>query len=46
MKFESIAFKDKFAKFSEHWSPKVIAEMNANTNTIKLFPTQRELKGL
>lgn len=28
MKFESINFKDKFAKFSAHWSPKVIAEMN------------------
>lgn len=28
MKFESIKFKDKFAKFTEHWSPKVIAEMN------------------
>jgi len=25
---ESINLKDKFAKFSEHWSPKVIAEMN------------------
>jgi len=25
---ESINLKDKFAKFSEYWSPKVIAEMN------------------
>ena len=23
-----INFQDKFAKFSEHWTPKVIAEMN------------------
>lgn len=23
-----INFRDKFAKFSEHWSPKVVAEMN------------------
>ena len=28
MKFESINFKEKLAKFTEHWSPKVIAEMN------------------
>lgn len=28
MKLESINFEDKFAKFTEHWSPKVIAEMN------------------
>ena len=28
MKYESINFADKFAKFTEHWSPKVIAEMN------------------
>ena len=25
---ETINFKDKLDKFSEHWSPKVIAEMN------------------
>lgn len=25
---QSINFKEKFGKFSEHWSPKVIAEMN------------------
>lgn len=24
----AINFKEKFGKFSEHWSPKVIAEMN------------------
>jgi len=24
----SINFKDKFSKFTDHWSPKVIAEMN------------------
>ena len=28
MKFNSINFADKFSKFSEHWSPRVIAEMN------------------
>lgn len=28
MKFESINFKDKFSKFDQHWSPRVIAEMN------------------
>lgn len=28
MKLESISFKEKLAKFTEHWSPKVIAEMN------------------
>ncbi|WP_432734602.1 cupin domain-containing protein [Maridesulfovibrio sp. FT414] len=28
MKFDAINFKDKLAKFSEHWSPRVIAEMN------------------
>lgn len=28
MKFEPISFKDKLSKFSEHWSPKVIGEMN------------------
>ena len=28
MKHNTINFNDKFAKFSEHWSPRVIAEMN------------------
>ena len=28
MKFDRINFKDKFAKFTEHWSPRVVAEMN------------------
>jgi len=28
MKFEAINLKDKYTKFSEHWSPRVIAEMN------------------
>lgn len=28
MKFEAINFKDKFTKFTEHWSPRVVAEMN------------------
>ena len=26
MEFESINLKEKLAKFSEHWSPKVIAQ--------------------
>jgi mannose-6-phosphate isomerase-like protein (cupin superfamily) len=28
MKYPSINFEDKLAKFSEHWSPKIIAQMN------------------
>ena len=28
MKYESINFDNKFSKFSENWTPKVIAEMN------------------
>jgi mannose-6-phosphate isomerase-like protein (cupin superfamily) len=28
MKSKVINFSDKFTKFSEHWSPRVIAEMN------------------
>jgi mannose-6-phosphate isomerase-like protein (cupin superfamily) len=28
MKFDAINFKDKFSKFAEHWSPRVVAEMN------------------
>ncbi|MEW6984143.1 cupin domain-containing protein [Colwelliaceae bacterium 6471] len=28
MKFEAINFKDKFSKFSEHWAPRVVAQMN------------------
>jgi mannose-6-phosphate isomerase-like protein (cupin superfamily) len=28
MKFGAINFKDKFSKFTAHWSPRVIAEMN------------------
>jgi mannose-6-phosphate isomerase-like protein (cupin superfamily) len=28
MKYEPINFKDKFSKFSEQWSPKVIGELN------------------
>ena len=28
MNYQPVNFKDKFAKFSEHWSPKVIAQMN------------------
>jgi mannose-6-phosphate isomerase-like protein (cupin superfamily) len=28
MKHESINFGDKFGRFSQHWSPRVIAEMN------------------
>ena len=28
MKVEPINFTEKLSKFSEHWSPRVIAEMN------------------
>ncbi len=28
MKYTPINFNEKFSKFSEHWSPKIIAEMN------------------
>ncbi|WOH39580.1 cupin domain-containing protein [Thalassotalea fonticola] len=28
MKLKAINFTDKFTKFTEHWSPRVIAEMN------------------
>ena len=28
MELKSINFEDKFSKFAEHWSPKIIAQMN------------------
>lgn len=28
MTYQPISFTDKFAKFSEHWQPKVVAQMN------------------
>lgn len=28
MQFDPINFKEKFTKFNEHWSPRVVAEMN------------------
>ena len=28
MDYQSINFQDKLSKFSEHWSPKIIAQMN------------------
>lgn len=28
MKFDAINFNEKFEKFSEHWSPRVVAQMN------------------
>ncbi|MFN3236991.1 MAG: cupin domain-containing protein [Pseudomonadales bacterium] len=28
MNFDAINFQNKFTKFSDHWSPRVIAEMN------------------
>jgi mannose-6-phosphate isomerase-like protein (cupin superfamily) len=28
MEYQSIDLKDKLAKFSEHWSPKIVAQMN------------------
>ena len=28
MNYQSVNFQDKLQKFSEHWSPKIIAQMN------------------
>ena len=28
MDYQSVNLQDKFSKFSEHWSPKIIAQMN------------------
>ena len=28
MNYQSISFKEKLTKFSEHWTPKIIAQMN------------------
>ena len=28
MKYDAINFSEKFSKFSEHWKPKIIAQMN------------------
>ena len=28
MEYKSINIKEKFSRFNEHWTPKVIAEMN------------------
>jgi mannose-6-phosphate isomerase-like protein (cupin superfamily) len=28
MKYSPVNFEEKFAKFSDHWSPKIIAQMN------------------
>lgn len=28
MNYQPVSFKDKYAKFSEHWSPKIVARMN------------------
>ena len=28
MKYKAVNFQDKFTKFTEHWAPRVIAEMN------------------
>ena len=27
MKYEAVNFQEKFDKFNEHWSPKIIAQM-------------------
>ena len=40
MKYESINFDNKFSTFFEHWSPKVIAEMN--NYQFKLVKTKGE----
>ncbi len=28
MEYSAISFEEKLAKFSEHWSPKIVAQMN------------------
>ena len=28
MEYSAINFEEKLAKFSEHWSPKIVAQMN------------------
>ena len=40
MNDQSINFQDKLAKFSEHWSPKIIAQMN--DNLFKIVKVQGE----
>jgi len=40
MSYESINLEDKFSKFSEHWLPKIIAQMN--DYHIKLAKVQGE----
>lgn len=37
---DKINFKDKFAKFNEHWSPRVVAQMN--DHQFKLVKIQGE----
>ena len=40
MEYQSINLQDKLSKFSEHWSPKIIAQMN--DNHFKLAKVQGE----
>jgi mannose-6-phosphate isomerase-like protein (cupin superfamily) len=40
MEYQPINLKDKLAKFSEHWSPKIVAQMN--DYHIKLAKVQGE----
>jgi len=40
MSYQSINLEDKFSKFSERWSPKIIAQMN--DYHIKLAKVQGE----
>ena len=28
MEYKAINFEEKFTKFSDHWSPKIVAQMN------------------
>jgi hypothetical protein len=44
MNYEPINLADKFSQFSEHWSPKVIAQMNEYQ--FKLVKFQGEFVGL
>jgi mannose-6-phosphate isomerase-like protein (cupin superfamily) len=37
MKYTPINLKEKFSKFSEHWSPKIIAQMNDYHFTVVKF---------
>ena len=44
MNLQAINLRQKFTKFSEHWSPKIIAEMN--DHQFKLVKFQGEFVGI